>query len=43
MVKLRSEGLLTDRSLLLEKESTAAGFLGVDIKTLETDADGRTT
>jgi hypothetical protein len=37
MVTLRGAGLM------LEKESTAAGFLGVDIKVLAADKDGRTT
>ena len=37
MVQLRESGLL------LEKESDAAGFLGVDIQVLEKDADGRAT
>ena len=37
MIKLRENGLL------LEKESDAAGFLGVDIQVLEKDANGRAT
>eukprot|EP00984_Skeletonema_dohrnii_P020648 scaffold10125_cov108-Skeletonema_dohrnii-CCMP3373.AAC.4 len=37
MVELRNTGLL------LEKESSAAGFLGVDIKPLKVDSDGNAT
>jgi transposase InsO family protein len=37
MAELRSKGLL------LEKESSAAGFLGVDIKVLEKDGSGKPT
>ena len=37
MVQLRNEGLL------LEKESSAAGFLGVDIKVLGADVEGKPT
>eukprot|EP00985_Skeletonema_marinoi_P012007 scaffold5715_cov85-Skeletonema_marinoi.AAC.2 len=37
MVRLRDAGLL------LEKESSAAGFLGVDIKVLSKDDTGRAT
>lgn len=34
---------LREHGLMLEKESTAAGFLGVDIKILSKDAKGRAT